>query len=220
MNPNYEQLASLRPDLVIIQGQHKKVYSFCKSRGMRLLRVDMDSVATIKAGVMSLGAVLDARDKATSLCLEIDRDLAAIRADVATSKRPRVFISLTRQSGSLGSLYTCGGKSFLSELLSIVGGDNIFADASSPYMQASKEALVTRNPEVIVELRPGEKLSAATQRKLRADWQTLRSISAVKNDRIQFVTDDFLLLPGPRVAQTARALRRALVDAQTSGPKQ
>ena len=48
------------------------------------------------------------------------------------------------------------------------------------------------------------------RRQLAADWAALPSLPAVRSGRIHVLTDDFLLLPGPRVAHTARRFAQVL----------
>ena len=67
------------------------------------------------------------------------------------------------------------------------------------------EALVQREPEVIIEVL-AEGLSPDNQKLLEDDWARLASLPAVKAGRIHFLSDDYLLIPGIRVTQTAARL--------------
>ena len=140
----------------------------------------------------------------------IDRELAALRVDLPEEARPKVFVSFQRPEGGMGALLTCGGNTFLDEMVTLGGGRNIFHDETKSYPTVSKESLVLRAPDVIVELRSGETIDAAKRERLIADWAPLRSLPAVQKGRIVFVTEDFVQIPGPRLVQTARILRRAI----------
>jgi len=95
-------------------------------------------------------------------------------------------------------------------LLEIAGGDNIFSNVNIAYPEASKESLIRRAPEIILEMRPAEKISDLQKKRLTAQWDILRTIPAVKNKRVHIMTQDFLLVPGPRVASAAMAIARVL----------
>ena len=112
--------------------------------------------------------------------------------------------------GSMANLYTVGGKSFLSELLEIAGGKNIFADVDQPYPEASKESLIKREPDVILEMRPGERISHNKRNEIAAEWNVFDGVPAVSNHRIYVLTEDFLLVPGPRIVNTARTIAQIL----------
>ena len=111
--------------------------------------------------------------------------------------------------GDLTGLTTVGAHSFLHELLTIAGGASVFADAIGLYPQVAKESLVVRAPEVIIEACPGIPAEAQAEA-LRADWERIPGIPAVRDRRVYCLTNDFLLIPGPRVGDTARAFAEAI----------
>lgn len=209
-NPNLERMAVLNPDLVLLQGQHEKVDRFCEGRHIPVLHVAMDSLVSIYSGIERLGGALGVPDRAIALNRAIGNDLEAVRQAVNRRPTRKVFVSLGRAMGSMANLYTVGGASFLSEVLRIAGGENVFGDVNLPYPEASKESLVKRVPEVILEMRPGEAMPPERQRQIVADWAVFKTIPAVRDGRVFVVTEDFVLVPGPRVAAVARILAGAL----------
>jgi ABC-type Fe3+-hydroxamate transport system substrate-binding protein len=95
-------------------------------------------------------------------------------------------------------------------MLEAAGGRNVFADVEREAVQPSQEMLLTRAPEVIIELRAGGPLPpdvAAGERRL---WNALPSIPAVRSGRIHFLDGDYLLVPGPRVAAATEVFARTL----------
>jgi len=205
-NPDLERLVALRPDLVIVQQRHEKVEALCRRRGIPVLRVSMTDVRSILAGILSLGRVLGRPESARALCARIEAELAAVRRRVAGRPRVKVFLCLGRSPGSLKGLFTVGGKSFLSQLIETAGGKNIFADLEKEYHQISAESLLVRAPEVIVETYPSQELSRGRRRRLLRDWQAMPTLPAVRRGRIFFVTDDYILVPGPRIGRIAARL--------------
>jgi iron complex transport system substrate-binding protein len=204
-NPNLERLIALRPDLVLLQGRHKKVARFCETRDIPILRVDMDSLLTIYEGVEKLGSAFGVPGQAKLLCDRIRNDLDDIRRRVQDKQRPAVFISLGRTMGSMINLYTVGGSSFVSQVLDVAGGRNIFDDVNLPYPEVSKESLIARAPDIILEIYANEEISDGQENRILEEWQAFPGVPAVVNERIHVMTEDFLLVPGPRVVQAARA---------------
>ena len=207
-NPNLEKLTALRPDLVIVQGRHEKVDKFCREKGIPIFHVQMDSLSSIYDGILRLGSILDCKQKAQELSSAIRGKLGRIRKDIAGCPHKKVFICLGRAPGSMTNIYTAGGASFISELLHIAGGDNIFGDVTLPYPEASSESLIKRAPEVIIEMRPGQKIAEGRRKEIVAEWNVFNTIPAVANHRVYVLTEDFLLIPGPRVAAAAWCLAR------------
>ena len=75
---------------------------------------------------------------------------------------------------------------------------------------------MARRPEVILEL-PGRRLTAAEVTALRADWQRLQVLPAVREDRVLVIGAEHALVPGPRLPLLYRELRRALQVAAAGG---
>ena len=203
INPSFERLIALQPDLVIAHGRAEKVDRFCRNNDISLLRVEMSDIETIYSGVMTLGEALGCSSRAEQLCDEIRRSLHELRQLTTAYDRPRVFLCLGRTSGSLRDIYTVGPSSFLSELIEVAGGENIFDEVTLEYPQISKESLQKRRPEIIIEPRPGQDLSTTDEAALRSDWQRMADLPAVKTGRILVPTDDYLLIAGPRVHKAA-----------------
>jgi iron complex transport system substrate-binding protein len=209
-NPNLERIVALEPDLVLMQTPIEKVVALCRERGVEWLAVGMSDLASVCRGIELLGDRLGLRDEARRLRSELESGLdnTSGRAAGFGMGRPRVrvFLCTGRAPGTLSGLGTIGPGGFLAEIIEIAGGENVFADAVTQYPQVSKEALMKRAPEVIVEARPGSRLDEAGLEKLRREWSALSSVPAVRDGRVHVLTDDFLLVPGPRLVRTARLL--------------
>lgn len=210
LNPNLERYEVLNPDLVIFRGTQQKVLSFCQSRDIATLDVPMDSLAEIYSSIEKIGQTLGCEKAAFQMALSISLELESIKKSVQGLDRPKVFVCLGRTPGGLSSVFTCGGASFVSQLLEIAGGDNIFSNVTLAYPEASKESLIRRAPEIILEMHPGENISDLQKKRLIAQWDILRTIPAVKNKRVHIMTQNFLLVPGPRVGAAARAIALVL----------
>jgi len=208
--PSVERIIALRPDLIIVLGQQEKVAELCEQKGYPLLRMRMDRLETIYSGLQVLGERLGAEEEASGLIDTVRWGLEGIERQVGARPKPRVFLSLSRQPGTLAGVQTVSGETLLSELVEVAGGRNIFDDLAIPYPEVSKEALLERAPEVILEIRPGEELTEARRRQLLADWQAMPGLPAVRSGRVEFLTESHLLVPGPRVVLAARRLALAL----------
>ena len=203
-NPNYERILVLKPDLIITLGKSEKITNFCQRHGIAVLHVEMDSLAKIYIDLIRIGAALDCVDRAVELCHNIKDSLNTIRSRVANRKPKRVFYCMNRTAGTLAGLHTIGRSSqFINELIEIAGGENVFTDLAPGSTRISKEALLQRQPEVIIEPHPGENLGDAEKTKFLTEWQRMGSLPAVRDGNVYFSTEDYFMIPGPRLAQTA-----------------
>lgn len=211
-NPDLEALAALAPAVLIVPGPSStgKLAEFARRMGVAVVDGHMDSLATIDAGIQRIGDALGAADEATMVRQEIAAQLDAIARAVADRPRPRVLLVASRDTHTLDSVFTMGGTSFLSELLDVAGGENIFAGETQPYFEASKEAIVASEPDAIVEFHAGEALTEEELARFRSDWSALPTLPAVRDGRVYLLTEDFTLIPGPRIVETARLLAQRL----------
>lgn len=210
MNPDFEKMTMLRPELIIVSGKHLQVTEFAEKSGIPYVNVYMDSLDTIAQGIRTIGDALGVPEKALALETRVRDELEEVRASVEGLPRPKVLIITGRQEHVLDSLATVGGGSFVSELIKLAGGDNLYEDATRPYFEASKETAVVKAPDAIVEFHAGENLTEEEKARYIDDWNLLPAIPAVKNRRVYVVTESHALRPGPRIPDVARKLAAML----------
>lgn len=201
-NPHKERITTLQPDLVITQGLHSALTSFCEDKRLPLLSVPMDSLEHIPEAIITIGKKLGATKRASKLAEQLKQDLKQLQEKTRLLPARKVFLSLGHTPGDLTGLMTTGSDTFLHELIQIAGGTNIFSDAAGRYPQISKEALVAREPDIIIEVF-AEGISSENRKLLRQDWERLATLPAVKSENIHFLTEDYLLIPSPRIVLTA-----------------
>jgi iron complex transport system substrate-binding protein len=219
LDPNFEKLTLLDPGLLIVPGKHPELTKFGASRGIRVLNVHMDNLETIQSGARTIGEALGCPERAEALLAHLFHDLDAVKAAVANQPRPKVFVQVTRTEHDFSNLFTVGQSSFISEMIGVAGGDNIFNDNDQAYFEASKESLLLRAPDVILEFHAGETLSDGETLDYKYDWNAFPTVPAVKNGRIYIITESYSLRPGPRVDLIARLLAALLhPDAKLPAP--
>lgn len=207
IDPNREKILALKPDLYLSQGRQGTMADFCRKYGIPFFPLTLETLSDLFAAIRTIGGLLNVRTEAETLCLQISKELAAVRDRIRDCPPQTVFLSLGHTPGELTGIMTMGKGTFLHELLELAGGRNIFSDVGTSYPQISKEVLISRQPRIIIEIGglPVEKIDL-----LRQDWQKLSILEAVAEDRIYFLTEDFLLIPGVRVGQTADLLARVI----------
>jgi iron complex transport system substrate-binding protein len=210
LNPNFEKIMALAPDLVVFQGASDTIMRFCNINDINVLRVTFRDIDSIFKEMQMLGDIIGETDRATKLCDTLRFELDAIRAKVATLPRKKVFFTFDRIPGELGKIYSTNHESFISELMSIAGGDNIFSGVKSIYPQISLEALLKHAPDVIIEMKTSEMVDQKYTDQFIADWQVLESVPAVIHKEIHIVSDSALIVPGPRIVIACKLFAKIL----------
>ena len=210
LDPDVERILSLRPDLVLTYGSQTTLEAQLARAGINVFSYRHAGVAGIMQGLRDLGAATGHAAEGDRRAREVQAQLDAVRARVRSYARPRALLVFGREPQTLQRMFVSGGVGFLHDVLDIAGGTNVFADVPRESVQPSQETVLTRAPEVILELRANNPLTPPQAAAERRAWAPLASIPAVRNGRIHFLIADYFLAPGPRVAMAAEGVARAL----------
>lgn len=143
---NAERIVELRPDLVLgIASQSTLVRDLARS-GIPTMLLRDDTLADVYANLQTVGAVTGRAAAAAGLVARLKARTAAL---VRTAKRsgpaPSVFVVL-----GTSPVFTVGKGSYIASLITLAGGRNATDDIAAPYARYSAEALVARQPDVLV----------------------------------------------------------------------
>jgi ABC-type Fe3+-hydroxamate transport system substrate-binding protein len=210
MDINFEVLTRIAPDLIIAQTRDPRLERFAAERNIRFMRIDIEKTADVLALARRLGAVLGREEAGNSLAAQIEADLSAVRRQYRTSEPIPCFVTVDRSPGRLTQILTTGNSTFLNELLVSAGCRNVFNDMTARYPTVSKESLAARAPSVIIELKPTLHPAPDLEAAMKADWQLLSGIPAAAAGRIAVITHEDALIAGPKMAEVARQIARAL----------
>ena len=210
IDPDVERIIALRPDLVLLYGSQADLMTQLSRASIPYFEYRHGGLAAVTSTIRALGQRTGHSQQADAVAREIDRRLATLRQQSRGLKKPRTLLVFGREGGSLRNIYASGGRGFLHDILEAAGGENVFADVAAESVQASSEMILTRAPEVIIELRatdiPAEPARAAEV----AIWKQLASLPAVRTGRIHLLTGRAIGVPGPRVAESAEQLSAVL----------
>jgi ABC-type Fe3+-hydroxamate transport system substrate-binding protein len=207
-NPNLEAIAALRPDLVIIPTNPVKLAERLAVLRLKVLEVDQESIAKLYESFRVIGQATGASAQAAKLTAEVRGKLEAIRERAAPLKKTRMMFVVGRTPNGLDGLIVVGQGSYLSEIIALAGGENVFRDAVASYPGVSLEEVLARNPDVIVDMGDMADSVGVTEehkREVVSLWERLASVNAVKQHRVYAVASDVYVTPGPRVVDAAKA---------------
>ncbi len=205
-NPNYERILALEPDLIFTQGEAEDLRRFARGYGMEVCSLALTDLESITREVRRVGVLLQTEPQAELVSAEMQYRLARVRARVAREPVVGVLLVTGRQPDALNDIATVGPRTFLHDLVAAAGGRNVFDDLFMDYGVISKEALVARAPEVIVELHGEGGDHARLEREVRGLWNAMPSLPAVRDGRVYAVEATYALIPGPRVVDLAERL--------------
>jgi iron complex transport system substrate-binding protein len=189
---NIDKILALKPDLVLtFSDLQADIVTALVRHGLDVHAFNQRSVAGIFDMVRMVGAMVDATERARQLVSTLETRLAdARRRAERLPKRPRVFFE--EWDGPLIS-----GIGWVSELVEIAGGIDIFADRAS--QGAAKDRVVTideviaREPDLIIGSWCGKKF----RRERVAGRPGFARIPAVQHQDMYEIKASLILQPGP-----------------------
>ena len=206
---NLEQVMALKPDFVIgVDAQEPFLRDKLTGLGVRSLFVKSQTLADIMASMGEIGRGTGHEQEATNLVAKTQAEIEAVRKAVGDRPHSRVLCVVDRVPGTIRDLYTATKGSYLDELISIAGGESIAPQAEHGYGKINKEAVLTLNPEVIIDMVQGSKGNLGEDP--IAVWNELAEVRAVREKRIYPMRDPSVIHPSQFVGHTAQLFAKAL----------
>ncbi len=199
IRPSIETVLSARPDLVVLYatGDNRDAAVALRAAGVPVISLRIDSIAEFERATLLLGNAVGEPQRAQTVVDSVRRTLERVRKATSGRPRPTVFM-LSWET----PLMTIGSGSFLSELVDIAGGRNVFGDLEGPSPQVSFEEVLRRNPDFILG-RP------ETAGKLQGIPRWL-GLPAVKEGRVLVMDTVVVGRPGVRLGEAAVSIARLL----------
>jgi iron complex transport system substrate-binding protein len=209
IDPDVERILSLRPDLVVVYGSQADLRTQLERAQIPVYSYSHADLADITVTIRALGARVGRQQTAAELAAGIEARITEIKRRVAGRSRPRTLIVFERENLALRGIYASGGIGFIHDMVEAAGGTNVFADVKRQAVQATTELILSRRPDVILDLR-GEEMSPDTARRELAVWEALPAVPAVRTGRVYLIGDQRTVVPGPRVAEAVELFARTL----------
>ncbi|MEZ5797567.1 MAG: ABC transporter substrate-binding protein [Paracoccaceae bacterium] len=142
--------------------------------------------------ILNLGTIFGVEDRAAALVDGWKAQLAALTAGIDRSQPLRVFVYDSGEEAP----FTAGAYGMPTALIEAAGGENVMLDLEKSWAEVSWEAVVERDPQVVVIVNYGE-VTAEQKIAFMQENPAFATIDAVRNNR--FVVLDYVeATPGPR----------------------
>tara|TARA_B100000686_G_scaffold149569_1_gene156818 strand:+ start:836 stop:1873 length:1038 start_codon:yes stop_codon:yes gene_type:complete len=210
LNPSSEQIIKLNPDLLVYHHDSYKMSRFGKQLGVRAVSVSFDNLKDIYHSINIVGRATGNLDGSESLISKLKNQVASYRKHLRNLKPKTTLLILSDSQNPMRDLYAAGEGTFLDELLTIAGGNNIVQNSLILYPKISREYIIAQSPEVILVAGPSANLTEKQLILNKKKWERLSSVRAVKDNRVHYIGADYILIPGPRLIQIVDQFTKAL----------
>lgn len=201
-----EKIVALKSDLVFSAGaMHQPVIEALEQAGIPVVAFAPKRLEGVYDNVKMAGRITGHEAEAAKLVAEMKGRVATITEKtraIPGDNRPTVFYEVWHEP-----LMTAGPATFVGQLIGLAGGKSIFADVNEDYPQISAEAVIRRDPAVILGPDSHAEELTAQNIKARPGWG---GIKAVRAGRIYLVNGDIVSRPGPRLVEALEIIARRL----------
>jgi iron complex transport system substrate-binding protein len=205
VNPNFEKIVSLKPDLVVALKFHDKAVNTLKKLNIPVIIYNCDSVEDILETYTQLGEKLGCEAKAKTARQALEKRLAKVKLKGKGQKPLSVLFVVGRTPGTLNQIYGVGPQTFVDELIQMAGGVNVLHDSKTGYPLVSKEELIQRNPDVIIDSVLSHEMKARKLEK-SSTWDQMPVLQAVTKHHVYYFLDQDFLIPGPSMVKLGEFL--------------
>jgi len=204
--PDVEVLIGLEPDIIFASG-HNKVgdedpYKLIKEAGIAVVyipsSISIEGIYEDIEFMASLTGTEKAGEEMINEMMALVEEVKAIAQGIETQKTVYLEISPAPY------IYTTGANTFQDELITLVGGINVFGDEES-WISASEEVIIAKNPEVIITTVSGDTMVSDIT--VRPGWEV---INAVMNNSVYQVESNPISRPSQNVVEAIKQLAEAI----------
>lgn len=205
-----ESLIALRPDVVVVwpDGNNPAQIATIERLGIPVYRQEATTLDGIADSLRRLGRLTGTSAAADREAGALQARLAGLRREYANQSRsPTVLLEVWDRP-----LYTVGAGELMSDALRVCGARNAFADLPSRAPAIGMEAVLARNPDIIIAAAPPGRGAVWL-----AEWRRFPSLRAVRTGRLLSFEDQRLMGLGPGVIDATAAMCRKIA-ALRGGP--
>jgi iron complex transport system substrate-binding protein len=199
-----ERLALLHPDLLLAweSGTPAHIVDELRQAGYRVEVIRTRSLDDISATLIRIGELAGTQEQAREVAAEFTVALQDLGGRNRDTESIRVFYQVSKRP-----LYTVGPDHYASELIALCGGRNVFEDVGELAPGIDVEAVVDRDPEVMLA---GDDAG----KEAFSEWDRWPSIAANRYGNRFLLPADELSRPTPRVVTAGAVICESLQTAR------
>ena len=199
-----EQLALVQPDLLLVweSGTPEHAVDELRKSGYAVETIRTRGLDDVVSALRKIGELTGRSLQAEKVAADFQQALDELRYSQRERPPIRVFYQVSARP-----LYTVNSEHYVSELIELCGGENIFSDLDDLAPGISVEAVVDRNPEVMLA-------STDAGDDAFEEWQRWPSVAANLYGNLFLLPADEIARATPRLLLAGGAMCLALEQAR------
>jgi len=205
-NMNFEAMLRQGSDLVVCYPEHAPEDGPLRELGLNLLVVKHKSISDILDYIETIGRICSVESVSAPLLKDIRRRIERVKQTPSQGPKVLICIGHDMESTSIENAYFVGIGGFFNEMIELMGAMNAY-QGTIPFPVISAEGILSLNPDIIIDMTPD---LAQDEAFVHTQWQSLGRLKAVRHQRVHVFTDDFVVIPGPRLILTLEEIAQVM----------
>lgn len=202
VKPFTEKIIELSPDIIIgsEENSSRKSITMLKRMGYDVRLFPFSNVGEMLASIQKIAKLVGKEKEGQRLARQIKHGLEKIKDERSDKTGASVLVVWGYRP-----MVVSGQKTYMDELLTIVGARNVVGESNIRYPHWSIENVIAKNPDVIIDMSMGSESNAGNV------WNKIPMISAVKTGRV-YRLDASMFRLGPRLVRAVSELKKYIYE--------
>ena len=205
VNPNFEQIVALQPDLVLAQAltlNRRETVDALERLGLAVYATSASTVEGVLESTRRVGELAGAGERGERLVTQLRERLGKLKQRLEGRTPRRVLFVVWHEP-----LISVGRETFLGDALRLAGAESV-VETKQEWPRLSLEEVVRQQPDFLVFASAHEQSVEKTLAELkeRPGW---RDLEAMSHHRVAIVSDA-INRPAPRLVEAIEQLARQL----------
>ncbi len=192
-----ELIAAMKPDLIFAwqDGNPEEQLNKIRKMGFKIFISEPKKFEDVAENIISMGKLLGTEKIAEKKARDFLTELDNLKQQYQYRKPVNMFYQVWNEP-----LITIGSGHLVGQVIKFCGGKNIFGDLPVISPRISIEAIIEKNPDVIVAG------MALGREGWIEQWQKWKGLKAVKNGHVYAIDADLIVRQTPRVLKGTRLM--------------
>lgn len=211
-SPSLEKILALSPTLVIMQENNRKLALKLNRLKIKTKIIPIERLGDIQNALLSLGDVLDKKEKAKAIVLEIKKSLQALQNIVINKK---ILIVIGHNTSLVKHIFVVGQNLYLDDIITASGNHNALISSRQGQPILNQENIIATNPDIVILLAHSMKAKKISPHDLISPWERL-PINAGQNKNIYILDKEYAGIPSDRLILFLQDFKKILNDVKSS----
>ena len=209
-SPSIEKILALKPTIVIMQQNNRKLAKRLEKLGIKTKIIQIDRLPHIQKAITELGTLLHKEREAQDIVSDINQALEDIKGIV---KDKKILMVIGHNTSLVKQIFVVGQNLYLDDIINASGNTNALQSKRKGQPILNREHIIATDPDIVILLAHSMHQRGLSERDLKDPWRQL-PINAAKTDSIYIIDKEYSGIPSDRLVLFLRDFKKILEDAK------